>query len=198
MSKMRTQPCPECGGEMRYETRPEILSYKGCERAIQTLGWWCSKCGEGILSGEPLASQEKAFLELKAEVDDVLSPAQVAAVRVKLKLSQRKAGELLGGGPRSFQKYESGKQAVSTPMSHLLRLLDNDVSRLEEVIGSKMGKGHHKGIVSSAKGKAVGRLKDGRIESKARSANSAGSLRVGKIMAKSIAGPKARKIRSAG
>jgi hypothetical protein len=73
------------------------------------------------------------------------------------------------------------------------------VSRLEEVIGSKMGKGHHKGIVgSSAKGKAVGRPKDGRIESKARSTNSAGILRAGKIMAKSIARPKARKIRSAG
>jgi len=26
---------------------------------------------------------------------------------------QRRAGEVLGGGPRAFQKYESGKQTVS-------------------------------------------------------------------------------------
>jgi HTH-type transcriptional regulator/antitoxin MqsA len=72
-------------------------------------------------------------LELKAEVDEVLGPTQVAEVREKLGLSQRKAGELLGGGPRAFQKYESGKQAVSVPMSNLLRLLDRDPRRLREI-----------------------------------------------------------------
>jgi len=51
-------------------------------------------------------------------------------------LSQRKAGELLGGGPRAFQKYESGKQAVSVPMNNLLRLLSNDPSRLHEIESS--------------------------------------------------------------
>ena len=35
--------------------------------------------------------------------------------------SQRKARELLGGGPRAFQKYEAGTQAVSSPLSHLSR-----------------------------------------------------------------------------
>jgi HTH-type transcriptional regulator/antitoxin MqsA len=125
---------------MRYETRPEVLMYKDHERTIETLGWWCTQCGEGILTGEPLAAQERAFLELKAEVDQVLSPAEVKRVRTKLGLSQRKAGELLGGGPRSFQKYEAGTQAVSTPMSHLLRLLANDVSRLDEILEAKGGR----------------------------------------------------------
>jgi HTH-type transcriptional regulator/antitoxin MqsA len=58
-------------------------------------------------------------------------------VREALGLSQRKAGELLGGGPRAFQKYESGKQAVSVPMSHLLRLLARDPSRLKELDATK-------------------------------------------------------------
>lgn len=137
MAKPKTQPCPVCGGAMRYETKPEVLTYKGHDRTIQTLGWWCTKCGEGILTGVPLAEQERAFFELKAEVDEVLSPSQVKAVRTKLGLSQRKASELLGGGPRSFQKYEVGTQAVSVPMSHLLRLLANDVSRLDEIIEQK-------------------------------------------------------------
>jgi HTH-type transcriptional regulator / antitoxin MqsA len=57
----------------------------------------------------------------------------VAAVREKPGLSQRKAGEILGGGPRAFQKYESGSQAVSAPMSNLLRLLAKDPSRLQEL-----------------------------------------------------------------
>jgi HTH-type transcriptional regulator/antitoxin MqsA len=134
MSKeVRTQPCPECGGVMKHEKHDDVLEYKGQTRTIKTLGWWCTKCGEGILTGEPLLAHEQAFQEFKAEVDDVLGPKEVAEVRRTLGLSQRRAGELLGGGPRAFQKYEAGKQAVSVPMSHLLRLLVNDPTRLREL-----------------------------------------------------------------
>jgi HTH-type transcriptional regulator/antitoxin MqsA len=131
--RAKTQPCPECGGVMRYEKRPEVLEYKGHERTIKTLGWWCDECGEGILSGDALKAHEHAFLEFKADVDGVMGPNEVAAVRKKLGLSQRKAGEVLGGGPRAFQKYEAGTQAVSAPMSNLLRLLANDPKRLREL-----------------------------------------------------------------
>jgi HTH-type transcriptional regulator / antitoxin MqsA len=134
--KIPGNTCPECGAPMVYETRPDTIEYGGEERVFPMLAWWCTECDEAIFEGQPLADREKAFLELKAEVDEVLSPSQVAAVRTKLGLSQRKAGELLGGGPRSFYKYESGKQAVSVPMSHLLTLLDHDVSRLQELRGA--------------------------------------------------------------
>jgi HTH-type transcriptional regulator/antitoxin MqsA len=130
---VKTQPCPECGGIMRHEKHDDVLEYKGESRTIKTLGWWCTRCGEAILTGEPLALHEKAFQQLKAEVDQVLGPADVARAREALGLSQRKAGEVLGGGPRAFQKYESGKQAVSVPMSNLLRLLENEPSRLREI-----------------------------------------------------------------
>ena len=134
--KIPANTCPECGAPMVYETRPDTIEYGGEKRVFPMLAWWCTECDEGIFEGQPLADRERAFLELKAEVDEVLSPSQVAAVRTKLGLSQRKAGELLGGGPRSFYKYESGKQAVSVPMSHLLTLLDHDVSRLQELRGA--------------------------------------------------------------
>ncbi len=140
MSTTKTQPCPECGGEMRYEKHADELSYQGHTKSLKTLGWWCSKCGEGILDGAALRANEKAFLELKAEVDGVLGPDEVAAARERLGLSQRKAGELLGGGPRAFQKYESGKQAVSVPMSRLLTLLRNDPKRLRELPAVKKSK----------------------------------------------------------
>lgn len=117
MSKKKTQPCSECGAEMRYEKQTDEVNYLGHKRAIETLGWWCTKCGEAILEGPALQVREKTFLEVKAEVDGVLGPDEVATARVLLGLGQRKAGEILGGGPRAFQKYEAGKQAVSVPMS---------------------------------------------------------------------------------
>jgi len=125
---------------MRYEKHADELSYQGHTKSLKTLGWWCSKCEEGILDGAALRANEKAFLELKAEVDGVLGPDEVAAARERLGLSQRKAGELLGGGPRAFQKYEAGKQAVSVPMSRLLTLLRNDPKRLRELPAVKKSK----------------------------------------------------------
>jgi HTH-type transcriptional regulator/antitoxin MqsA len=135
---------------MRYEKHDDVLEYGGRKRTIKTLGWWCTKCGEAILTGEALVKHERAFLELKAGADGVLGPREVVKVREALGLSQRKAGEVLGGGPRAFQKYESGKQAVSVPMSHLLRLLARDPARLRELeagpaakaaVGKKAGRG---------------------------------------------------------
>jgi HTH-type transcriptional regulator/antitoxin MqsA len=136
-TQTKTQPCPACGGLMRYAKHDDVLRYQGRERTIRSLGWWCTKCGEGILTGDALKSHARAFLWLKAELDGVLAPAQITAARRKLGLSQRKAGELLGGGPRAFQKYESGSQAASTPMSNLLRLLAKDPSRLAEIAPAK-------------------------------------------------------------
>lgn len=136
MSKeIKTQPCPECGGTMQYEKHDDVIVYKGHSRTIRTLGWWCSSCDEAIFTGEPLVAHERAFQQLKAEVEGVLGPKEVVRIRTALGLSQRKAGEILGGGPRAFQKYESGKQALSVPMSHLLRLLARDPSRLRELGG---------------------------------------------------------------
>ena len=129
----KKQPCLSCEGTMTFEKRDDVLSYQGHEKTRRTLGWWCDSCDEAIFDGPALAERERDFLELKAKIDNVLGPAEVRKVREKLGLSQRQAGELLGGGPRSFQKYEAGKQAVSTPMSHLLRLLANDPARLEEL-----------------------------------------------------------------
>jgi HTH-type transcriptional regulator/antitoxin MqsA len=156
MSKeVKTQSCPACGQEMRWEYHDDRLAYKGHERTIKTLGWWCVSCGEAILTGPPLIAHEQAFQELKAAVDEVMGPAEVARVRQALGLSQRKAGELLGGGPRAFQKYESGKQAVSLPMSHLLRLLSNDPSRLGEIAADT--EGIRRGTQGAGRGEAKGK-----------------------------------------
>jgi len=50
-----------------------------------------------------------------------------------LGLSQRKAGARLGGGPRSFQKCESGTDQVTKAMANLLRLLDRHPTMIKEL-----------------------------------------------------------------
>jgi HTH-type transcriptional regulator/antitoxin MqsA len=131
--KTKTQPCPECGGTMKFGSRTRPLKYRDLEGKVRVKGWWCESCGEGILTGEDLRKYSRALQDLKARAEQVLPPAEVAAIREKLGLSQRKAGELLGGGPRAFQKYEAGSQTPSVPMTHLLTLLARDPRRLKEL-----------------------------------------------------------------
>lgn len=130
-SKVNT--CPECGGAMVHETRPVALEYQGAKSSVRLNGWWCTKCGEGVLDGKALVKEERAFKTLKAKVDNVLPPAEVVRIRTRLGLNQTQAAHLLGGGVRAFHKYEKGESAVTTAMSQLLRLLDRHPELVREL-----------------------------------------------------------------
>jgi HTH-type transcriptional regulator/antitoxin MqsA len=118
------QPCPACGGDMVRETRRRAIRYKKHSVEINQPAWWCRNCEEGVLDSKDAAVADRAFATLKAKVEGVLDPATIARIRTRLKLTQRRAGKVLGGGARAFQRYESGAVVVSQPMSNLLRLLD--------------------------------------------------------------------------
>jgi HTH-type transcriptional regulator/antitoxin MqsA len=124
---------------MKFGSRVRPLKYRDLEDKVRVTGFWCESCDEGILTGDDLRKYSRALQNLKARAEHVLPPADVAAIREKLGLSQRKAGELLGGGPRAFQKYESGSQTPSVPMTHLLTLLARDPRRLEELKAEPVG-----------------------------------------------------------
>lgn len=125
--------CHECGGRMVRDSRPATYGYRDRAITVVQSGWYCESCGEAVLGADDLAATRPAIAAMRAESDGVLPPAEVRAIRKTLKLTQRQAGALLGGGPNAFQKYESGEAAVSQPMSNLLRLLARDPNRLDEL-----------------------------------------------------------------
>jgi HTH-type transcriptional regulator / antitoxin MqsA len=147
--------CPACGGRAVLETRTDTVEYKGRKAQVRIRGNWCEKCDEAVLEGDALQKREDTFLALRAQVEGVLGPQDVAQIRSKLKLSQRRAGELLGGGARAFQKYESGEQQVSVPMTNLLRLLAKDPRRLTELAKSTAGRVSARSRASARVAKAV-------------------------------------------
>lgn len=55
--------------------------------------------------------------------DDALAPDEIRAIRERLGLTQLEAGELLGGGPSAFTKYEAGTVKPAAAVNNLLRLL---------------------------------------------------------------------------
>jgi len=135
---MEKRPHPETGEELTRDIRPFTVRYEGRTRKVLLPGWYpAKKGGDGIHVGDDMEAADRALAELKAEVHGLLKPDEIRTIRTRLKLSQRKAGEILGGGPRSFQKYESGEVLVSKPMTQLLKLLERDPKRLKELTGSK-------------------------------------------------------------
>jgi len=72
-------------------------------------------------------------MDFKAVVDGSLPAAEVKRIRKKLRLTQDEAGRRLGGGPAAFNKYEKRREVPSRAMANLLRLLDRDPSRLNEL-----------------------------------------------------------------
>lgn len=131
-----TRSCQVCGGALRRQTRNRSIPYGERSVTIRQPAWWCENCGEGVLGSGDARVADLAFATLKAEAEGLMTPAEVAIARKRLGLSQRKAGEILGGGARAFQRYEHGTVVVSRPMANLLRLLLRDPKRLREIVNA--------------------------------------------------------------
>ena len=128
---------PITGEVLRRDVRPFTVRYKGLERTVDQPGWYPEDNDEGIFVGVDMEVSDQALKEMKAEFEASPRPEDVRRIREQLGLSQRRAGDVLGGGPRAFQKYESGDVAVSRPMANLLKLLDREPARLQELIEEK-------------------------------------------------------------
>ena len=121
---MTSRKCPECSGAMVHEIRPIELTYKGEAETAMIEGDYCLTCGEGVHTGKDLDESDLALNRMKARVEGLLLPAEIKRIRQKLHLNQRQAGDVLGGGPNAFYRYERGDLLPSAAISNLLRVMD--------------------------------------------------------------------------
>ena len=66
-----------------------------------------------------------------------ITPEEVRAIREGLGLTQVEAGELLGGGPRAFTKYEAGTVRPAAAVVNLLRLLEANPTAIATLGGRR-------------------------------------------------------------
>src|ERR1700761_6043492 len=97
--------CPETGAPMRRDARPMSLDYKGQSITFDMPGWYCDASDESIHTGEDMKVSDRALNRLKAVTEGLPLPEEIKRIRTKLGLTQETAGDLIGGGPRAFQKY---------------------------------------------------------------------------------------------
>jgi HTH-type transcriptional regulator/antitoxin MqsA len=110
---------------MRRDVRAITLNYRGEALIFDMPGWYCDASEESIHTGEDMKMSDRALNLLKARVEGLLEPGDIRRIRKKLGLTQRAAGQLIGGGPRAFQKYEIGDALPSRAISSALVLLDH-------------------------------------------------------------------------
>jgi HTH-type transcriptional regulator/antitoxin MqsA len=106
------------------------LTYKRDSVTFDMPGWYCDSSDQSVHTGEDMRISDRMLNRLKARAEGLLEPEDIRRIRRKLGLSQAAAGELIGGGPRAFQKYEAGDLLPSRAISSALVLLDHDPGSL--------------------------------------------------------------------
>ena len=127
------ESCPVCGGRLIRESRSVSMEYQGKIHAYEQPGQYCASCGEAFLHSGDLAATAVLRKDFDRTVDRLLTSSEIKAVRSRLGLSQRRAGELLGGGPMAFSKYERGLASQSRSTDILLRLLAAGKIHVEDI-----------------------------------------------------------------
>lgn len=123
--------CPETGAPLHRDVRPLTLTYNGETITVDMPGWYGEPPAESLHSGEDMKVSDRALNLMKARAEGLLEPLDIKRIRKKLRLSQQAAGDLIGGGPRAFQKYEAGDALPSRAICSALILLDRDPAALE-------------------------------------------------------------------
>jgi HTH-type transcriptional regulator / antitoxin MqsA len=128
--------CPACGtANMVRDTRDLPYTYKGETTVISSVtGDFCRACGETVLKPVEAARTSALMIEFNKQVNAAaVDPAFIASVRRKLRLDQREAAEIFGGGINAFSRYENGKTKPPLALVKLLKVLDRHPDLLAEV-----------------------------------------------------------------
>lgn len=128
--------CPVCGGaELVHDTRDIEYTYKGESTILQAVtGDFCPDCHESVHDREQCIRLNDLMLEFNKQVNSsIFDPDLVTRVRKKLKLDQKEAAALFGGGINAFSRYENGKTKPPVSLVRLLQLLDRHPELLLEI-----------------------------------------------------------------
>ena len=128
--------CPVCGAaELVHDTRDLPYTYKGETTTIAAVtADFCPACAESITD---MVETERVMRKMQAFNKQVnaaiVDPVFITSVRKKLKLDQREAAEIFGGGVNAFSRYENGKTKPPLALVKLFKLLDRHPDLLNEV-----------------------------------------------------------------
>ena len=126
--------CLNCEkADMVRGKKDKVVEYRGKRITISAVdGWHCPACGECEFAKGEGTRYAKAVEQFRATIDKQ-EAAELARIRRKLKLSQREAAAIAGGGVNAFSRYEHGKSKPVAAVVNLFRILDKHPELVEEI-----------------------------------------------------------------
>ena len=133
----------ESGRPLRRGVKMLTISVDGRPFTYGQPGWWASiddpRDNEGQLTDEDNVIRAAARREARAKAKDaILTPLVIRAIREACGLSQQAAARVFGGGPKAFEKYETGEVIPSSSMTRLLLLAAKRPKLFQKGTGAPM------------------------------------------------------------
>jgi len=126
--------CEICGNDgVQKKIITETFEYKGKTFDYPNyVIYECPVCDEAVVDKKSLKESGRAIRDFYREVDGLLVASEIRRIRTtRLCITQDKASELLGGGAKSFARYENSEVIQSKALDNLLRILDADPYKLK-------------------------------------------------------------------
>lgn len=134
--KWNNTTCPVCfEGTLKHGNKRSLFEYRGRLLEYDQIGAWCNHCEEGILTGKESLTTDPLLDEFTAKIDKE-EAADLARIRKKLKLTQKQAAQITGGGHNAFSRYERGEVRPLSAVNKLFKLLDRHPELLKEVMAA--------------------------------------------------------------
>jgi putative zinc finger/helix-turn-helix YgiT family protein len=128
---LNSTSCPKCRKkQVTSFTYSDVVDFRNLELDVENLERSrCEACdaewetSEQAERNQARVKRAYGIARDKLRVDEgLLTGQEISEIRERLGINQREAAALFGGGPNSFNKYESGEVLQSFAMDRLIRI----------------------------------------------------------------------------
>ncbi len=130
--------CVECGSHMNKSTEPFEEVFHGRTITISGIEYYkCNQCGEIVFDAAEAEKYDKQIIDKHREIEGLLLPSEIKAIREKYGLKQQEFEKILGVSSPSVSRWETGKVIQSKPVDLLMRAYNDSPelmhNRMEQV-----------------------------------------------------------------
>lgn len=128
--------CLQCqdGIQLKLATKDVTVEVRGESCIVPKVkGWHCPACGDIEYADKDSSDRMWDAVETLGAKAKARDAAILVHARKRLKLTQKQAAELTGGGHNAFSRYERGEAVPMRAVINLFKLLDKHPELIKEL-----------------------------------------------------------------
>ena len=128
--------CLQCddGTALEFTTKDVVVEASGESCVVPNVtGWHCPVCGEIEYIDQDSSERVWDAIDAVSTKARARDAALLVHARKRLKLTQKQAAELTGGGHNAFSRYERGEAVPMRAVINLFKILDKHPELVKEL-----------------------------------------------------------------